>query len=439
MNHAHKVGYKLSRYNNVFDQGGDRYLYNALTGALIKLDEDGEGYLSFFDGCEDGGEYFNVLKDSGCIVDADYDELMQVLVDEKATMLDEQPELMHYTIAPTLSCNYACTYCFEEGCRKPSSMTQEMQDDVCSYIEDAMARNDNLKRLGITWFGGEPLLAADAVERISARLMGYCEEHGIEYGAGIVTNGRLLTAENAQMLERCKVTFVQLAMDGMPERYKALKRAKDGDFEAVVDNIKNAAPILPISVRINAAGDLGEAKALTEYLLDEEALDGKIKIYLAHVRGYDYECEGFTDQVKRTHEEFLRQEGEFIAMFGEGGRYAAESIALIKPCRRCTTCLNICGPNLCIGPEGEFYRCEHHFGDLSKVAGSVKRGRLMIGPGVGYLMFRHPQQCLDCSMFPVCLGGCMNDAKLGKPVIACDAFKVRMLELAASNDARTWG
>jgi len=423
--------YKLSQYNLIFDRNNQRFLWNTLTNALIKVDSDGIRYLQEFDHKTEEenrkSPYFEPLLKNGCIIPDSYDELGKVLFDEKSTMMNPFPSALHYTIAPGLGCNYACVYCFEKNRDSYHTMDQKTQEDVCAFILNAMDHNPNVKNLGITWFGGEPLLYRDAIAYISQKLMQYCEEKEITYSAGIVTNGRFLTEDVARKLVDLKVQYVQLAVDGMPERYSYMKGTTEDDFYKVVENIEKSAEIIPITVRINVSDNAEDAFSLTDYLLNTRKLDGKIKIYIAHVREYE---ERVGEEERKSHEDFLRLEEQYMLQFHKDGKYSANSFSYIAPKRRCTTCLTVCSPNYCIGPEGELYRCEHFFGRKDKIVGTIYQGRFYTKEEQRIISFQHPQKCLECKMFPICLGGCMNDCKEGEVLIACEQFKERLKDFA---------
>lgn len=422
----HEKQYKLSRYNEHFQRDGDTYLWNTLSGAFIRLQEDAILYIEHFNGEFDNSKYFETLLENGCIVSGGLDELGMVLMDEKMTMLNRDVEAVHYTIAPGLACNYNCPYCFEKNRMSYASMSPEVQEEVCDFIIRASDKKNRLKYIGITWFGGEPLLYPDTIRNISSRIMTYCENRGIGYGAGIVTNGRYLTVANARMLRSVKVKYVQMAVDGMRDFYAKSKGASTSDFDAVTDNITATADILPITVRINVADDITDANRVTEYLLNERKLDGKIKIYIAHIRDY---CDGNMDRQKLSHRKFLDLEKSYFSMFqGDQKKYRLESLSWISPKRRCTTCLSVSGDNFCIGPEGELYRCEHYFGNPDKIVGTVRDGEFFNDAEMTYLKHTHPVECEACRMFPICMGGCMNDAKNGSPALSCDSFRERLID-----------
>lgn len=417
--------YKKSRYNIVIDRPEGKFLWNTCSNAFIKLNDDGERWLEAFDGTKTADSYFEILLKNGCIVPDGLDETRKILYEEKATMLNTMPAAMHFTIAPGMGCNYNCPYCFEKGHGSGSVMSQETIHQTEAYIIKKMSANPNLKQLSIRWFGGEPLLYMNTIENMSHVLMDWCAANGVQYTAGIVTNGRYLTKENARKLKDLHVGYVQLSMDGMGKYYEEQKGAREGDFAAVVENLKSAADLLDITVRINVTDRLDEALALTEFLLKECDLDGKLKVYVAHVRDY----EGMTAEEERmSHAHFLELEGTYITLFGKDGPYSSKSLGFIQPKRRCTTCRTVCDTNFCIGPEGELYRCEHYFGQKEYSVGHVLSGRSYPETELGYLKYCHLPKCLDCSLFPVCLGGCMNDNTEGKPVLDCDAFLERQID-----------
>lgn len=417
--------YKKSKYNIIIDRPEGKFLWNTCSNAFIKLNDEGFCWLEAFTGTLTADHFFEILLKNGCIVPDDLDETGKILYEEKAAMLNTMPASMHFTIAPGMGCNYNCHYCFEKGHGTGSMMSQETIHRTEEYIIEIMSANPNLKQLNIRWFGGEPLLYMNKIEKMSHVLMNWCAANDVQYTAGIVTNGRYLTAENARRLKEINIGYVQLSMDGMGKYYEEQKGAREGDFAAVVENLKSAVDLLDITIRINVEDSLDEALALTEYLLTECGLDEKLKVYVAHVRDY----EGMTaEEEQMSHAHFLELEGQYISLFGKDGPYSRKSLGFILPKRRCTTCRTVCGTNFCIGPEGELYRCEHYFGHKDFSVGNVFSGRSYPGTELEYIKYRHLPKCLDCRLFPVCLGGCMNDNTEGKPVLDCDAFLERQID-----------
>ena len=62
--------------------------------------------------------------------------------------------------------------------------------------------------------------------------------------------------------------------------------------------------------------------------------------------------------------------------------------------------------SLCIGPYGEFYKCEHYFGQKDHVIGDVKFGLNYSNDFLTFMDVPFGEKCQECVIFPICLGGC---------------------------------
>ena len=68
-------------------------------------------------------------------------------------------------------------------------MTKETEDEIVEYIKKISSK---LKSISITWYGGEPLLKQETIDRISTNIIKIADENGIKYFSNIVTNGYLI-------------------------------------------------------------------------------------------------------------------------------------------------------------------------------------------------------------------------------------------------------
>jgi uncharacterized protein len=113
------------------------------------------------------------------------------------------------TIIPYLGCNLDCKYCFVG--KKSERITQDTCDGIVRLIE---AKAGGLKKLSLTWMGGEPLIGKKAIASLSERIIEICHRERVAYHARILTNGLLLTEETAKILKACQVTLAQVSIDG---------------------------------------------------------------------------------------------------------------------------------------------------------------------------------------------------------------------------------
>lgn len=192
------------------------------------------------------------------------------------------------TICPTMGCNFDCPYCFEN--HVAGKMTQEVQDDVVALAE-RMLDASGAKDIGVTWFGGEPLLACDVIESLSERLIALAQERGGSYRAMIITNGYLLTQEVVDMLARVRVDRAQITVDGIGATHDATRHLVGGGptFERIVGNIRSCRIPFRVDIRHNVhegnKAEVGDLKAFIDELAEESG--NELRYYFSPVTGSD--------------------------------------------------------------------------------------------------------------------------------------------------------
>lgn len=153
---------KQSRFN-VIDKGNQPTLvYNSYSGAIVALDAEYEKAL-FANGANGPSEIVDNLMDAGLLVSDGLDEIEHLKEISSACRM--QSKSLSFTIAPTLNCNFRCPYCYEDG-KRYGSMSDQCVDQVIKHI-NGMALDNQADSLQIAWYGGEPLLAIETVEKIT--------------------------------------------------------------------------------------------------------------------------------------------------------------------------------------------------------------------------------------------------------------------------------
>ena len=141
----------------------------------------------------------------------------------------------------------------------------------------------------MTWYGGEPLLGQDRLDRLSVAFLERTAAAGVDYSASIVTNGYLLTPETATRLRELGVRSAQITLDGPPETHNRMRPLVSGrpTFDVILDNIERSADLLPIAVRVNLdTSNAAEAETLLD-LLAERGLGGRITVYPGRIVALD--------------------------------------------------------------------------------------------------------------------------------------------------------
>ena len=121
---------------------------------------------------------------------------------------------MDVTLVLTHDCNLGCGYCYagDKFNRPMSRVTAERALDV--------AFEDRADELQLSFFGGEPLLQWDLLVDVAREARRRALVHGTRLRMSVTTNGTLLNAERASLLDQLEV-YVGLSIDGIQEAHDA--------------------------------------------------------------------------------------------------------------------------------------------------------------------------------------------------------------------------
>ncbi len=413
---------KESQYNFIYDDlGKDQIvMYNSFTGALAVAKE--QQYKQFIDYLETGKEIEdkefleNALK-CGYLVPKDIDE--RFLIKTRMMAGRYSSRTLSLTIAPTMACNFRCVYCFEQGYYGNKLMDENTQENLMKFIKKHI---NGVKYLHVTWFGGEPLLGMSIIETLSQKMISLCEEINVKYYANIVTNGYLLTPNVAEKLREYKVTSAQITIDGPKEIHDSRRPLINGrgTYDIIMKNLMEIRDILPISLRINVDYDnISAADKVMEFLKRNKMLD-TIRPYLGLVIPYN---DNYQEEKCFSDEMYSKYNLKFLM---------DHNIPLQKTYPRPRK--NYCGADFCNGwvidDKGNMYKCWNDIGIPEKVVGNINLGDYYLQRTdllEEYASFDPItyEECKDCKMLPVCLGGCPHNRMEGRRVCEQRRFYIQ--------------
>ena len=403
---------KTSRYNFLVPlEDGRTLAYNALSNGMCLIPGEVRELLEGWS--EEGWECLSEetrseLRRGGFVVAGELDERDVVRIRYRQGQFGSLSAAL--TIAPTLHCNLACRYCFENPSRR--KMDQKTRNAVVEFAGGLLPERGG--GLSVTWYGGEPLLALDAIERLSEKFLALCEERQAEYSASIITNGTFLDGAVARRLAELRVQNAQVTIDGPREIHDVRRPLKSGggSFARIVANLEEAVPQLPVGIRINVdRSNVDAAFAVVEDIQGRSWFDPeRVAFHFGYVRRYTPACGcGIEEMLELTDfwdistdlSERLRQRG-----------LVSEPLypELAEGCTATTSNAFV------IGPEGELYRCWNHVGDAKQTVGTVHEPSATHPLTVAFLIdgFEQDEECLECRFLPVCTGGCVDVRRKAK-------------------------
>ena len=407
--------YKTSMYNIEIGKMNDdeTIIYNSYSGAVALL--DAKTYADLLS-VNEASDYLENLLLQGFLVPFSVDEYQRIMMYHNSYIYNECPDKMQFTIAPTLGCPLDCYYCFEKN-RPNYIMSENTATKICNYIISALSRNKNLKKLHITWFGGEPLVGKSRLFEMGREIYNYCKEHKIIYTAKILTNGILLDEELLNdLVEDHIITAIQFTLDGNVDDFVNVKRGTKEQYEKLINNIIVSSDRLETYVRLNVTRQ-NHDKLIQQvkYILTKIKNKKNIVFYAMPVFNYTSQEE----EIKEGEMVLFREELKKILIAHKIERYHVTS----SPRTTAAFCgaMRLC--NLTFGPHGEMYRCENLIGNDKWIIGNVDEGRFFNQEDVLLPESKIYTECQKCSYLPICWAGCPVHRVIYKKKFDCESFK----------------
>ncbi len=396
---------RKSRFSFLFKFEELFFVYNTASNCLLKIDKETYDFIETVsaNGLDDiisfphniakelkSQRFISTEKEDDEIVDA---IRVKNIVDSYST------EVLGLTIAPTLSCNLCCPYCFERN--KPTGVASY---ETCDKIIDFIKRHRKARKLYITWFGGEPLLCPDKIEYLLGKIKDL-DNIDLAYQS-IVTNGTLLTSENWGIFRDYYFNNVQITLDGKKNTHnqKRFFKKGSGTFDTIINNLKSFVeefPEVEISIRINI-DKTNSCEFIDVFKMIAEIFKGKknINVYPGIIKNCGAKS---SDSVFLNNSDIARLIEEHVT----------EGIKIKFPQHRWTSCGASCLYSYVVGPKGELYKCWEDIGHETREIGNVY-SRNFTNPALfnKYMLYGShysSTECMKCSVLPICSKDCPHD------------------------------
>lgn len=294
----------------------------------------------------------------------------------------------------TTACNMRCSYCYEALLRgRTGAMDTSM---VRSAVDYFLRSSEKRGQIGVTFFGGEPLLNMKAISEAVALLETGAARLGKSVSFCLTTNGTLLNESIIEFIVDHDIS-VMVSLDGYREIHDCCRLFPNGEgtFSVVQRNIKQ------LLRKQGASGKQGLTIRSTLTRQFEDRYDGVYEYLASEFPGANvmigcslgHACKnGPWDVLPKTKDpgtidaEFRRGLSEWIACRPDDlrGRLVEmpRTLANVRDmldCRGkyanipdlCGACRNM----LAVDPGGSLYPCHRFVGDNQMIIGNLSRGR----------------------------------------------------------------
>lgn len=345
------------------------------------------------------------LYQLGIIVEATCDEKAEQ--EKRFTQGKEDLSYLDLTILVTHNCNMHCSYCFEGSKEKVV-----INSDTMSAIIRLLERHSRVcRKLRVTWFGGEPLLAYDQIRQLSQKIIQFCNEHDINYMADITTNGLALTPNRCmELIEELKVKRYIITIDGPADIHDHRRPLASGlpTFRKIWGNICTLVDCGAL-VTIRMTIDRENRPHVPDFLqmLSESPLKGKVWLSFCRTIDFNYTPNSVKSQLY-SDEEWGKEEWELIQQAHDLGlwTYSFPHAAPQGGCLR--------RGDITISATGIIYKCLDTIGDERWVCGHLDEADKAPMPAwhqqwLGWNPM-NDARCGNCVLQPLCNGGCPHNA-----------------------------
>lgn len=437
---------RASSYNVVFEGDGAWMAFNTLSGAFALFDEAACQLLDAGAAAADAGadaadasasaadasakdpladpnaldglsrqeraDTCAVLAQGGFLVDESFDE--RAFLHERFLQDMNETGFLSLCLAPTMACNLRCVYCYED--HEPVRMTPEVEQAVMRFVERRYEACP-FTLFEVQWYGGEPVLEIDLIERMGKRFMAWCARRGVAYHSFMVTNATLIGEAEAARLSAAGVVDVMPTLDGCAPVHDCRRVMAGGEGSYALTRAGIAAcRAVGISVGVNC--NLDRANVADYQKLREDLAREGVDIYASHLRNYGNWCAGAGIERDRsrgacasaaiTSADLFKSRAEYarqlFELYAQTTPSAASLVASLAPKR--SFCRGKMASYFVVDPEGNVCRCDGFMRDPSRVLFNVCDEQCPVFVPEKKSFFEKNERCRTCSVAPQCLGDC---------------------------------
>ncbi|ASW74368.1 radical SAM/SPASM domain-containing protein [Chryseobacterium piperi] len=407
--------------------------YSTITNKILAIEKDMAIKIQNEEFEDVDSDIFQKLIEYEFVRPAHINELQEVINRFKSFINDD--DLLYQVIQPSANCQLGCDYCGQVHNNK-NITNKNVDEKIFNRIVHNLSKKD-YKTLGISWFGGEPLMGLSQLKKMSKRLIALTESKSIDYTAKMVTNGLSLKKEIFyDLFLNYKISSFEVTLDGTAEFHDDRRYTKSGkrtfnlilkNLEDIVNDKRFANSGVNINIRSNIDGENYKDTENLINILEEKNILKYVNFYLAPLHSWG------NDAHKKTlnREEFAKFELEVALKLIEKNK----RVQTVPKRGKDIVCMSLYDNSELFDAEGNVYNCsevsqvpvyaennyEYRIGNLSDHShpNIDKSERPFANWNDEILEKKTP--CYDCKLLPICGGACPKLWKEG--MYPCPSMK----------------
>lgn len=403
--------YYISYYNFYIIEDNEYYIYNTISGYIVKLSIQLYRYIKF---CADkriidvsgmSEKLINLLLHNRIIYSQEHEEFAYLEYLHKRDMHDDS--FLSMVMIPTLKCNLRCHYCYEKD--KNISLSEDALNTLKCYFDN---QSKIRKYITIRWSGGEILTYWNQIKELSKSIMESCHKNNCSYISSAISNGSLLTTAIVDEMVECNIKSLQITLDGDEAHHNRVRYYKDGKgtFKQILNSIVIASQRLKVIVRINLdKHNYPSIENLFKILSSTDINRSNIQIFCKPVL-----CTAVRTPINDTFtpEEFYNVE---LALLQLSQKYELPYSFHWGVKGHYTRCAYSAIQGFYVTPDMKLYKCPVYLDQGAEQDNSVgyidKNGEMIISnysellKSLSYSPFDN-EECIKCKVLPICHGKC---------------------------------
>lgn len=214
---------KASKYNIYITLPHSILIFNTITERFFEVDNQRAPYIKQLINSPDCNyelyhAFIDKMKVDGFIIDSDSEDETKL---RHKYIKQRRPETYRLMILPTYECNLRCWYC-EQKRQNLWLGDFDYQKILDLWLNNA--HRPDISQLHLSWFGGEPLMAFNQIEKLTSAAKSVADKVGKEFVCDITTNATLLTSDRIERLYRAGVSYYQITIDGSKIVHDKIKK-----------------------------------------------------------------------------------------------------------------------------------------------------------------------------------------------------------------------